>query len=213
LADDEKTTCAALQIFDVTFIALAGHFQNGQCSTTQFRRVRLRPMSKLFPVRKLRLVLASLLSLWIAGAGCMLGCESMIAMASASSAGTTHHSPIQTVVASGDVCASGEANSSHGCCKKNKPTAKTNDAAPSDLEASLPEVGGSSSGTVNNCPLAMGRAAVVAKSHSRDVSVTPALARFFIPELKINELTAPLSAPLRLPNRGHTYLHCCAFLI
>lgn len=137
----------------------------------------------------------------------------MIAMASASSAGSTHQNPTQTIVALGDVCASGEANSSHGCCKKNKSTDRKNVAPPTDLEASLPEVGGSSSGTVNNCPLAMGRAAVVAKSHSSDGSVTPALARSFLPELKFNELTDPLSTPLRLPNRGHTYLHCCAFLI
>lgn len=141
----------------------------------------------------------------------MLGCESMVAMASASSAGTTRPHTSQTIVASGDVCASAEPKSSHGCCKKNKPTAK-NDSDPA-LEAFMPEAGGSSSGAMNNCPLAMGRAAVVAKSHSRDVSVTPALAGSPLPELKVNELTAPLSARLRLPNRGHTYLHCCAFLI
>jgi hypothetical protein len=78
---------------------------------------------------------------------------------------------------------------------------------------SLPEVGGTSSGTMNNCPLAMSRAAVVGKPHDSESSVNPALARSFLPDLDFGEHTAPLSAPLRLPNRGHTYLHCCAFLI
>jgi hypothetical protein len=171
-------------------------------------------MSRFSLMRKLRLILASLLSLWIAGAGCMLGCESMTAMAAGESAPTTHQNPTHTIVASGDVCASGEANSSHSCCKKNKSTTKKV-AAPTtrDFDYSLPQVGGTSSGTMNSCPLAMGRATVLAKPHSRDVTASLAPARSFLPELDFNELTAPLSTPLRLPNRGHTYLHCCAFLI
>ncbi len=171
-------------------------------------------MSRFSLASKLRLILASLLSLWVAGAGCMLGCESMIAMAADSSGASTHQNRAHTIVASGDVCASGEANSAHGCCKKNKTPAKKVVAPPTrDPDAALPEVSGTTSGTMNSCPLAMGRAAVVAKPHSRDASVSQALAPSVLPEVDFHELTAPLSTPLRLPNRGHTYLHCCAFLI
>jgi hypothetical protein len=34
-----------------------------------------------------------------------------------------------------------------------------------------------------------------------------------LPAFLNQQETSSLSAPLRLPNRGHTYLHCCAFLI
>ena len=146
----------------------------------------------------------------------MVGCENMTAMAAESTAAPAQGAA-PLIVASGDVCASGEANSSHACCKKNKAAAKKTVKSSSrdhaEHRGSLPEVGGTSSGTMNSCPLAMGRTAVVAKPHYSDTSVNPALTRSFLPQLSFNEITVPLNVPLRLPNRGHTYLNCCSFLI
>lgn len=171
-------------------------------------------MRKFSPVRIVRLLLATTLSLWVAGAGCILGCEGMIASA-ANSGGleSTHHSDKdQTVVAAGHACSSGEANKSHDCCKKSPDSVKP--AKPTkNRDASLLELSGSSSGAMNGCPLAVSRASIVAKTRESDLNSSPALAQSILPELKSAERTAPLSSPLRLPNRGHTYLRCCVFLI
>lgn len=171
-------------------------------------------MRKFSPVRIVRLLLATTLSLWVAGAGCILGCEGMIASA-ASGGGieATHHSDKgQTVVASGDACSSGEASKSHDCCKKS-PDSVTPATPTKSSNASLLELSGSSSGAMNGCPLAVSRASVVAKTRETDLNSAPALAQSVLPELESAERTAPLSSPLHLPNRGHTYLRCCVFLI
>jgi hypothetical protein len=170
-------------------------------------------MRSFSSARTIRFLLAPLLSLWVAGAGCMLGCESMVAYgASGGGAESTHH-PDQTatIVASGHSCASGETNKSHDCCKKS--AAKVKPHAPTNGDASILRFGGSSSSTMNGCPLAVDRAAIIAKTHSGDLSAAPAHAQSILPDLNSLERTAPLSPPLRLPNRGHTYLHCCVFLI
>ncbi|HKO99473.1 MAG TPA: hypothetical protein VJU86_20905 [Pyrinomonadaceae bacterium] len=164
----------------------------------------------------MRFTLASVLSLWIAGAGCMLGCESMAAMAAPSgNIESSHHQTKSNVLeATGDTCAASESNSSHDCCKKKARTHKAEAPAQANTpDASLPEFGGSNSGTMNSCPLAMSRAVAVGKSHDNHSSVSAIATRSVIPDFESRELTAPLSTPLRLPNRGHTYLHCCAFLI
>lgn len=169
-------------------------------------------MRSFSPAKTIRILLASLLSLWVAGAGCMLGCESMVAYAaSGGSAPSTHHpNQTATIVASGHACSSAETSKSHDCCNK---SAKVKPHAPSSGDASILEFGGSSSGTMNGCPLAVSRAVVVAKAHSGDLSATPSLAQSTLPDLNSLERTARLSRPLRLPNRGHTYLRCCVFLI
>lgn len=162
-----------------------------------------------------RFVVAPLLSLWIAGAGCMIGCEGMVAAAataptadSGSHAG--HHAARKAaIVASGHACSSGQ---SHSCCKKND--AETRPAAKRvNHSEALITVGRSSSGMMNACPLAMGRAAIAAKIRNREVVAVPALANSVLPAENFLEQPAVRSKPLRLPNRGHTYLRCCVFLI
>ena len=169
-------------------------------------------MRKFSPVKIVRLLLATSLSLWVAGAGCILGCEGMLASAANGGTNETHHSEDQTVVASGHACSSGEAKKSHDCCKKSaesvKPATPTNNS-----NAALFELSGSSSGAMNGCPLAVSRASVVAKTRENDFKSATAPAQSILPDLNSAERTAPLSAPLRLPNRGHTYLRCCVFLI
>ena len=170
-------------------------------------------MRKFSPVKIVRLLLATTLSLWVAGAGCILGCEGMIASAANAGSVKTHHSDEgQTVVASGHACSSGEANKSHDCCKKSsesiKPATPTKNSNPALLGLT-----GSSSGAMNGCPLAVSRGSVVAKTRDSDLNSAPASAQSILPDSNSAERTAPLSSPLRLPNRGHTYLRCCVFLI
>src|SRR5687767_14806539 len=77
-----------------------------------------------------RFLVAPLLSLWVAGAGCLLGCEGMVAAAAAAANGQnsnvaqhSEHGP--AIVASGHACSSGgpsagssdNSNGSHNCCK------------------------------------------------------------------------------------------------
>jgi len=181
-------------------------------STSNRRQVRLPPMRRL-PIRVVRGLLATTLSFWVAGAGCFLGCEGMIASAaSVASAESSHHSGSNPIVVSGDACASDEGNSAHDCCKKNSKSVKQTSSASTGSSSSF-ELSGSSSGAMNGCPLAVSRAAVIAKTRDGDLNSVPTIVRYLIPDLNSAEQTAPLASPLRLPNRGHTYLRCCAFLI
>lgn len=180
-------------------------------------------MNVLSSLRVVRFILAPALSFWIAGAGCMLGCESMVAAASpkasAESHSAGHHSKSNsTIVASGHACASQE---SHHCCQKNgddagpkssqsKTSKKSSQSKPSN--ESLVASGGSSSSPMN-CPFAMGRATVATKAQGGDNSLSPVPADSDLLIHNSREQLSPLSPPLRLPNRGHTYLRCCVFLI
>ena len=176
------------------------------------RRLDFQTMREFSPVKIVRVVLATSLSLWVAGAGCILGCEGMLASAASGGSVESHHSDEgQTVVASGHACSTGEAKKSHDCCKKS--SENVNQAPTKNSNASLLELSGSSSGAMNGCPLAMSRVSVVAKTRDGDLNSAPASAQSILPDLNSAERTAPLSPPLRLPNRGHTYLRCCVFLI
>ena len=171
-------------------------------------------MRQFSPIKLVRWLLATSLSLWVAGAGCILGCEGMIASAaSGGSIESTHHSDQgQTVVASGHACSSGAAKKSHDCCKKSAANSKPVTPA-KNSSARMLELSGSSSGAMNSCPLAVSRSSVVAKTRESDSNSAPTATQSILPDLSSAERTSPLSSPLRLPNRGHTYLHCCVFLI
>ncbi len=173
-------------------------------------------MRMLSSTKIVRLVLAPVLSLWIAGAGCMMGCEGMVAAAapapsSISEERSGHHSGQNaTIVASGQGCSSG---GSHGCCAKNP--GETKPAAERTITSDSTQImgSGSSSGMMKDCPLAVGRATIPAKIRINEVAAAPVPANPSLPAENSLEQSAPLSTPLRLPNRGHTYLRCCVFLI
>lgn len=175
----------------------------------------------LYSTKALRISLALLLSLWIAGAGCMLGCQSMVASAAASEPAETqpagHH---LAMIVSGDACAT---NSSHDCCAKKKAEAKKatepeSTAKPSlqtaallsQMESFTPQP---SSG-MTECPLALSRAVAVAKTTgSKQLAAPVALTLRTLPVETSLQQHASLSPVARLPNRAHTYLRCCVFLI
>ncbi len=167
-------------------------------------------MRTLTSTRIVRIVLAPLLSLWVAGGGCLIGCEGIFAAAAAHggvSAGRNSEHKL-TIAASGHAC---PANESHHCCAKS--TAETKPKAQRTSTAGRTRIKSDrlSSGMMEGCPLAVGKAAVAAKVRKDEVSAAPA--HLILPAENFLEQTAPLSNPLRLPNRGHTYLRCCVFLI
>jgi len=70
---------------------------------------------------------------------------------------------------------------------------------------------GISSGAMD-CPMAVNASAALSKAQNDDTSVAllPAAGELLSPA---TEQLRALAPPLRLPNRGHTYLRCCVFLI
>ena len=164
----------------------------------------------------IRFVLAPILSLWIAGAGCMIGCEGMIAAAVAvPSSSQENHSDHNSarkaaIIASGYACSS---SGSHSCCEKNYAETKPKARRTSTADTTLIKSDRPSSGMMEGCPLALGRAALAAKVRKNEVSATAALTHSALPAESFLEQIAPIPTPHRLPNRGHTYLRCCVFLI
>jgi hypothetical protein len=108
----------------------------------------------------------------------------------------------------------------HSCCKSQRPSANSSgnpmpasSASRLAVEILPKELDGlpAPTGAMSCCPLMSVAAAVVAKLRVNEA--TTALAESTPPALQHHTSTVSLSAPLRLPNRGHTYLRCCAFLI
>lgn len=181
-------------------------------STNYDQKVRLDLMMRtLTSTRIARFVLVPCLSLWIAGAGCMIGCEGVVAAAasvasSISKTHSAHHSEQKaTIVASGHACSSGGA--------KNASESKSAGEQTSKSETILLTVDGSSSGMMKDCPLAVSRAAIAAKIRNNEIALAPEHTRSILPSENALGRTSPLSTPARLTNRGHTYLRCCVFLI
>jgi hypothetical protein len=67
-------------------------------------------------------------------------------------------------------------------------------------------------GAMNCCPLMSTAVAAVSKPRADEATTTP-VEPVALPAFLNQKETPSKSTPLRLPNRGHTYLHCCAFLI
>jgi hypothetical protein len=151
-----------------------------------------------------RFVLAPALALWIAGTGCLLGCNKNVL--AATSTGQLHHA--NTVVAA-DACASQKA---HDCCAKRRkraaaPPVETNRDTAINFFTPTGNTG------TRGCPLAANRAVVLAKSESMQPPAVMAIAslaerRIAPPESSFGHTERHIP-----PNRGHTYLRCCVFLI
>ena len=165
-------------------------------------------------IKVLRVALSLTVAFWMAGAGCMLGCGNMTAMAASEHEPSTDPS----VVVASDSCA---AMHGHDCCaKRAAKTAPANDASelskPGEVSkpvAAAVESDGFSSAAMD-CPLAVNASAALAKVQQQedpDAAVTSETHREMF--ASISEQGRALATPLRLPNRGHTYLRCCVFLI
>ena len=158
------------------------------------------------------------LAFWLAGAGCLLGCEGMAAAAPAEHLNLTSTSNQKSaLIVEGEACASTEG---HSCCKKKSRAARKQPAAASVAEVpdraernlTSPKVNESSTSGMKACPFAISRALSVAKLHDGQTNTTAELSPI-LPGQAVREQKVVLSAISSLPNRGHTYLHCCSFLI
>lgn len=158
------------------------------------------------------------IALWLAGAGCLLGCEGTVAAAAGQHHDRSANSnQTPTFVAEGDACAS---NEGHGCCKK-KTRAHRNTAADAEPVAANHSLKQNQTGSrfaelptsgMNTCPFAISRAIAVGKIHDGQISAIAAVPHV-LTATSVREQKLPLSTTSPLPNRGHTYLRCCSFLI
>ena len=172
--------------------------------------------------RILRVTLAFAVSLWMAGAGCLLGCENNVANAATEFRGENTSS---VLVVSSDACASAHSSS---CCSSNGSKAKRPARTNQSVTTESPEnsnlanqssnsaptmTSDSGSSPMMNCPLAVNAAAALAKSGPDKVDGNIALTSPRGPLAESVEQLFVFIRPPRLPNRGHTYLRCCVFLI
>jgi hypothetical protein len=167
-------------------------------------------MRSLSSIRIVRVVLAVAVALWMAGAGCMLGCEGMVAAASSVTTAPVHSAPI---IASGEVCASVHA---HDCCAKHgskrASAFRTGSTNPQQATTAV-TVDLGTSGSMMDCPLAVNATAALSKAKQDHSGSALLLTRTNGSIPFFHEQASALSPPVRLPNRGHTYLRCCVFLI
>jgi hypothetical protein len=178
-------------------------------------------MRFLSSVRIVRVSLALAVAFWMAGFGCLLGCENMVnAQTDTEIASAANSTPI---VVTGEACASME---SHDCCAKRKAhsAAKAVAKPAADKDQFVASAGnvpsdslflalGANIPSMMDCPLAVTATAALTKARPDQSHIA------FPSRSEIASLSNPpeqisaFARPLRLPNRGHTYLHCCSFLI
>ncbi len=180
-------------------------------------------MWSLSSARIVRYVLAPVLSLWVAGVGCVFGCEGRVASATNRSAYAERHSEHKfTLVVSEHSCSSGKSHGKNPGSPASRPrrSRSPNESKPeaqrdgtAETKSTTLITPGKPSSGMKDCPLALSRTAVATKSRSIEVKAAPAIAHLAFPSATSFDQTISLSSPRRFPNRGHTYLRCCVFLI
>ena len=135
--------------------------------------------------RLFRIFLTTSVSLWMAGAGCLMGCSNSIHAASTSSQESCHAK-------------------THDCCAK-----QTLDITSSQSVSSIEDANGVAR---EPCPLAVNASAEPSKANdggNAQVQLTVVFAA------DVSEQSSPdyRSSPIPFLNRGPTYLRCCVFLI
>jgi hypothetical protein len=153
---------------------------------------------------KLLKALAIALMFWCAGAGCMMVAYAHSAMRDMDAA------PAAQAPAKAHMSGSMDA---HECCTAKRRGAKRSASAVSPsgfTEFNLPEP--LQSNAMNCCPLTSGSIVVASRSTSNDE--VQALSQTGSSDFKLlTSYQKPVAIPLRLPNRAHSYLLDCAFLI
>jgi hypothetical protein len=167
-------------------------------------------MRLLSSIRIVRISLALAVTFWMAGAGCMLGCQNMASATTLSDVATQPDAP--GLIESGDACASSQ---SHHCCSKHggHAAAKARARAETAQSATTEPAMAPTPETMIDCPLAINATAALSKFGSDQSSVAslPITGRTSLSDLQ--ERAKAFARPQRLPNRGHTHLRCCVFLI
>jgi len=149
-----------------------------------------------------RYVAAPALMLWMAGAGCIFGCESARAAVVNHSPGRSNHDSQAR-----ESCA---AHVAQGCCeskaKHPRPevTKTSQDHVPALTEEPRPE-------RIMRCPMGINQNAAVTTVRIPDAAVGSLPP--FRQSSEVREQLTPLSHRLPVLNRGGTHLRCCVFLI
>jgi hypothetical protein len=146
--------------------------------------------------------------LWCAGAGCMIVSYARAAAVDEGAAtGLMDHAMASMSM------------DAHACCKAKRSSTRTHHSraeakSPSSVELNLmtPPSSPTQTGVMSCCPLTSGSIVVSSRSQSNDDSTslqqTDSSSLLFVKSDLV-----PLAIPLRLPNRAHSYLLDCAFLI
>ena len=149
------------------------------------------------PVRIFRTFLALTVPLWMAWAGCMLGCGNRAIAA-------VHSQNSQTIIA-GPSCH----HATHDCCaKKNSSSTVKKSQQTISLLSAGPEP------MMGECPLAVNATAVTASKATHPIPEQARATRAEPTGLEsINQRVFWSPPPVRFLNRAPTYLRCCVFLI
>jgi len=163
-------------------------------------------------IKKMRSVLAVALTLWCAGAGCVIVSYAHAAEMNggdpASSAKSNFSGASASVMA-------------HACCKARHSSKRSADARRPNSHSesftgfqqiTLPAAP-SPSGSMSCCPLTSGSFVVASRTQSKADAASALLQKDSLSLAIKNSQTAPRAYPLRLPNQEQTYLRCCVFLI
>ncbi|MBC8031385.1 MAG: hypothetical protein H7Z16_14845 [Pyrinomonadaceae bacterium] len=185
-------------------------------------------MRLLTSFRIVRATLALAVALWMAGAGCLLGCEKNVAAASTA---VDQSGKNLALVVTGETCANHRTNAKH--VSKAKHGSNAQPRSNTKHVSTLPSAESTSRSTTTkrlaadtltfafeagrssmmDCPLAVNATAALSRAGSDNANVGFALTNVNQPPVHSLEQITALAAPPRLPNRGHTYLRCCVFLI
>jgi hypothetical protein len=155
-----------------------------------------------------RSIIAFALIAWCAGTGCMIvGYSRAAATESGLAAKLVDHAMGGSMPMD-----------AHACCKAKRSSparrarTKSKSAETPELNLLTTPSAPTQTGVMNCCPLTSGAIVATSRSQSNDEAAIlhqPNSARL----LTIKSDPAPLAVPLRLPNRAHSYLLDCAFLI
>jgi len=149
--------------------------------------------------KNFRRVVALTLVLWLAGVGCFLGCEFSV-----SAAGNA----VETAAAGqAESC---DAFAGHDCCRKSLPTPPVQSNQADVVFDALPPA---SSGRLMCCPLSQPSADTARRFSLNDAPLALVAPSSPSPALSVQYLLPEVLQTLRVPDRGSTYLRCCAFLI
>ena len=149
--------------------------------------------------------LAIALMFWCAGAGCMIVSYART-MEGTDSSGREAEQPVAGMHASMDA---------HACCKAKHKSSKRTKLAARSIDPRFKEVAVPSpvrTNAMSCCPLTTGSIVVASRSQTGDSASELPLKHSSSFNLE-NSDPSPLAIPLRLPNRAHSYLLDCAFLI
>jgi hypothetical protein len=154
---------------------------------------------------KLLKTLAIALVFWCAGAGCLMVTYAKGAMAEMDSLAAAAAQAMPHMSGAMDA---------HACCQAKRKGARRSASAkatPGEFtQFAIPEP--AQGNAMNCCPLTSGSIAVASRSTSNDEA--PELSQTNSSAFKpLTSVQKPVAIPLRLPNRAHSYLLDCVFLI